>query len=544
MKKGIEYQKLGELLRKMQEGNMDIFPEFYSRTCNMVFYQIGLLGVPPENAEDVAQEVYINFIKNYEKIENPDAVYKWLKQTAHNVAVNYLKKSVNIHEKVLEEDEEYYFESENNLTNPLPLPEDVMENEASQKIVMDILKELSPVQYKMIVWYYYNEENIKDIAEEMGVPEGTVKTNLFRARKYIKDRVTNIEKTQGIKLYSISVAPVIVLMVEKEIDAVDMNIVVSSKKLIDAVRQNFSAKHMIGRFIHSTAGKAISSRVATKVVTGVLVAGTVIGGGIVSYRYVRTEDCKQTTINENRATETENKKATVNTSTTKKNNTSEKTYEAYRQALYEFVDTNVFPSGKIAAGGISDSTDWGEMLNKPEFVICDVDGDNKDEMIINWCGGDLAAWGDYAFEYDEAQECFNPIFHTDSGTIYPNGIRIAYNLHSYYGGEMAEIFKINDETKQWESIGYYEEILKDCWEQYTFLNDQDISYPEELDTNGEGRIYHIKCEEYDGLYSVKDFKKIEKKLTGGVEPIDTDRKELIKENIDVVIDQKIKEIKN
>ena len=43
---------------------------------------------------------------------------------------------------------------------------------------------------------------------------------------------------------------------------------------------------------------------------------------------------------------------------------------------------------------------------------------------------------------------------------------------------------------------------------------------------------------------MKDFKKIEKKLTGGVEPIDTDRKELIKENIDVVIDQKIKEIKN
>ena len=540
-----EYKRLGKLLKQMQEGNMDVFSEFYTLTSDMVFYQISLLGVSDETIEDVAQEVYISFIKNYQKIENQNAVYKWLKQTAHNVTINYLKKSVNLHETTVDETDEFKFESERNLSNPLPLPEDVMENEASQKILMDILKELPPIQYQMIVWYYYNEENVKDIAEGLGVPEGTVKSNLFRARNYIKESVLKVEKTQGIKLYSISVAPLIMLIVEKEIDGFQECAVASSKSIINGVETNFAGKSAVGHSAKFSTGKVAPSKIVFRLAIGVVTTGVIIGGGkVASHKLPSVKKTHPEEVIENNM-ELEKQKKNGAKEVQPKYMTSEETYEAYRQALDRFLEENIFPDGEIAGGGTSDPNserDWYEANGmeydtSAQFAVGDIDLDGKDELSIFWDGYYMYTIGTRVFSYDDDNNNF--IFKSNLGEMYSNGINIEHGLHLNYGGDMATIRKINSQTGTMEELGEYAEILMENWSLYS----QNTSYPEEIDTNGEGRVYQISCGEYDGIYSVEDFKKFKKELIGDAKKIKMEFYDLTEENFDAVLDKKIQEIK-
>lgn len=138
---------------------------------------------------------------------------------AYRTGINYVKSSVVSHEQLTEERTGDIFESEDNLANPLPMPEDIMQNKESQRLVREILHGLPVLQYKMIVAYYYNESSIKEISEVFDVPEGTVKTNLFRARAEIKAQVEELGRKQGIKFYTVAVFPIFTFFMDTEAKA-------------------------------------------------------------------------------------------------------------------------------------------------------------------------------------------------------------------------------------------------------------------------------------------------------------------------------------
>ena len=66
------------------------------------------------------------------------------------------------------------------------------------------------MQKLCIIAYYFHEKKQSEIAEELRIPENTVKTNLSRAKQKIKDGVLDLEKKEGTRLYS--VAPFLLLL--------------------------------------------------------------------------------------------------------------------------------------------------------------------------------------------------------------------------------------------------------------------------------------------------------------------------------------------
>jgi RNA polymerase sigma-70 factor (ECF subfamily) len=76
------------------------------------------------------------------------------------------------------------------------------ENIIFQKDLSQILKsqldKLSPV-YKTLITLYHNEElSYSEIAEISGLPEGTVKNYLFRARKELRDKILQSYKKEAL----------------------------------------------------------------------------------------------------------------------------------------------------------------------------------------------------------------------------------------------------------------------------------------------------------------------------------------------------------
>jgi len=69
-----------------------------------------------------------------------------------------------------------------------------IQNRQTSEILLGCLKELSPAHREVIDLVYYHEKSIDEVAEITGVPQNTVKTRVFYARK----RIAELMAAQGI----------------------------------------------------------------------------------------------------------------------------------------------------------------------------------------------------------------------------------------------------------------------------------------------------------------------------------------------------------
>lgn len=73
---------------------------------------------------------------------------------------------------------------------------DFLEDKLDLKNALEVLDE----QYQLVIQlFYFQDYSISMIAEHMGVPEGTVKTHLYRARKLLKQTLEKEESVDGAK---------------------------------------------------------------------------------------------------------------------------------------------------------------------------------------------------------------------------------------------------------------------------------------------------------------------------------------------------------
>lgn len=146
----------------------------------------------PEDRKDMAQDIYLKAFKKLRSFKFESKLSTWIAQIGYNTCLDYLrKKKINLTGNVYEENETGYGVPDMISKKLFGAPEMETENFMLQKDLSVILKteieKLSPV-YKMMITLYHNEElSYDEIGQITGIPSGTVKSYLFRARKTLKD---------------------------------------------------------------------------------------------------------------------------------------------------------------------------------------------------------------------------------------------------------------------------------------------------------------------------------------------------------------------
>ncbi len=231
---------------------------------------------------DVMEELYNEtMMKMYQKIPTNDSVDGYLVyagKTAHHLALAYFKKN---NKYVLSDSEEYEI-TEDVADDDNFIPENLIDTKEKRRLIKDIIdNELTPMQRVCIIDYYYNEMKQSEIAEELDIPENTVKTNLSRAKAKIKEAVLKLEKEKGTKLYSI--APFMLLLFKDELEAFILPEVVAKSSasvvLTSATVAKASASAKVGSGATKVAGKAIGKTIKNKIIAGV--AGVAVTGGVI-----------------------------------------------------------------------------------------------------------------------------------------------------------------------------------------------------------------------------------------------------------------------
>ena len=97
---------------------------------------------------------------------------------------------------------EEWFEDE----NTDHLPEYVIDQNETSRLIREILDELPEDQRAAIGMYYYEEMSVKEIAASMNATENAVKSRLLYGRRKIEKKVHELEK-KGTKLYGLAPIP-------------------------------------------------------------------------------------------------------------------------------------------------------------------------------------------------------------------------------------------------------------------------------------------------------------------------------------------------
>jgi RNA polymerase sigma-70 factor (ECF subfamily) len=139
----------------------------------------------PAEAQDVAQEALVRLWEHRARVQR-QGVRLWLMRTARNLCIDRIRK-VKVRAEV--DDGDAVVESEADVT---PGPEKMTESGELGRMIKRALASLSPQDRSVVIMREVQGLPYDEIADSLGLPLGTLKARLHRARERLRARLTRV----------------------------------------------------------------------------------------------------------------------------------------------------------------------------------------------------------------------------------------------------------------------------------------------------------------------------------------------------------------
>jgi RNA polymerase sigma-70 factor, ECF subfamily len=136
-------------------------------------------------AEDLISEVFLDVWRNAAKFEARSAASTWLLGIARFKALSALRRR---------SEEELDEEMAEQIEDQADDPEAALAKKDKGALLRQCLTALSAEHREVIDLVYYHEQSVEEVAKIVGIPEATVKTRMFYARK----KLSELLKEQGV----------------------------------------------------------------------------------------------------------------------------------------------------------------------------------------------------------------------------------------------------------------------------------------------------------------------------------------------------------
>ena len=185
--------------------------QLYYMTYNNVYWEIRSMIKDEDVIHDLTQDTFIKAYNNLSQLKEPAAFRGWIKRIAHNLAIDYLRKTKPrvFSNMVVSSDSDEMIEFADERLDRMP--EAVMDQQETKRLIDEILNSLPDEQRVAVSMHYYQQKSMKEIAEELGISENTIKSRLFHGRNKIEVEVKELEK-KGTKLYSLAPLPFLLFL--------------------------------------------------------------------------------------------------------------------------------------------------------------------------------------------------------------------------------------------------------------------------------------------------------------------------------------------
>ena len=184
-KAGVPETSDATLVTAIAKGDKQALTVLYARHNVRVFRFLLRFVRDEATAEDLVSEVFVDVWQQADRYEGRSQVSTWLMSIARNKALSMLRRKST---EQLDDGVAEFIEDTSDT------PEVVLQKQQTGAILQQCLTQLSAAHREIIDLVYYHEKSIEEVSEIIGVPQNTVKTRMFYARK----RIAELMETKGI----------------------------------------------------------------------------------------------------------------------------------------------------------------------------------------------------------------------------------------------------------------------------------------------------------------------------------------------------------
>ena len=174
------------LIGRIANGDRLAMQVLYARYHVRVFRFVVRMVRDEAVAEDLISEVFLDMWRQAGRFEGRSTVSTWMLAIARFKALSALRRRL---------DGELDEETASAIEDPTDDPEIALEKKDKSAMIRKCLVGLSAEHREIIDLVYYHEKSVGEVAEIVGIPENTVKTRMFYARK----RLAELLKAAGIE---------------------------------------------------------------------------------------------------------------------------------------------------------------------------------------------------------------------------------------------------------------------------------------------------------------------------------------------------------
>lgn len=176
-----------QLMTAARMGSSDAFETLFKKVRGSAFQAARSLVGSHEDAQDLTQEAFIKAYKARDSYDPTQPFLPWFHRILRNTCFSFLRKKGRMRERSIHrtdpggEDATWDIVDED-----APNPSERAERQERHHAFTTALEKLKARDREIIVLRHYQDLSYKDIAAALSIPEGTVMSRLFHARKRLQ----------------------------------------------------------------------------------------------------------------------------------------------------------------------------------------------------------------------------------------------------------------------------------------------------------------------------------------------------------------------
>ncbi len=181
-----------ELVRQAIDGNQRAYADLMDRYKDAIYFLLLKMVNNKSDAEDLTIEAFGKAFKNLHQYTPNYAFSTWLFKIATNNCIDFIrKKKANLISIDHPQDPDNSMQMPTTIQSNTLDPEETLIKEQNVILVQGLVAKLKPRYRTLIELRYFREYSYEEIAEELDLPLGTVKAQLFRARELLYNILKN-----------------------------------------------------------------------------------------------------------------------------------------------------------------------------------------------------------------------------------------------------------------------------------------------------------------------------------------------------------------
>ncbi len=179
--------------RAIDDGDQQAYADLMKNYRDSLYFMLLKMTNNPHDAEDLTIEAFGKAFKKLHQYTPDYAFSTWLFKIASNNCIDFIRKKKKYTFSIDSnyDDEETGTELASKIPAETLDPEEELVKQQKIKLMREVVERLKPHYRTLIELRYFKEFSYDEIAQELNLPLGTVKAQLFRAREFLYQILKN-----------------------------------------------------------------------------------------------------------------------------------------------------------------------------------------------------------------------------------------------------------------------------------------------------------------------------------------------------------------